>query len=93
MPFLAQLVRRTSGALYMLLTVRSATKDHIGVITETSEVTSAMREHHSGFSFVHSGLIQDAVPRSKEAKLLACVMKVIDTALELNGRNRQIEIA
>lgn len=67
----------------LLLTVRSATKDHIGEITEA-------RASNAGFSFVHSGLSQGAIPRSKEAKLLAFVTKAIDSALELNGSAQQM---
>jgi len=77
-------VRRTSGALMLLLTVRSATKDHIG------EITSGTPASHSGFSFVHSGLSKDSIPRSKEAKLLSFVTKAIDSALELNGSAQQM---
>ena len=84
MPFLAQLVRRTSGALMLLLTVRSATKDHIGDIVE--EITS-----NKGFSFVHSGL-SPPVPRRKEAELLAFVARAIDDALERNGRVEATEL-
>lgn len=91
MPFMAQLVRRTSGALMVLLTVRSATKDHFEELTKATTTTSApTRASHSGFSFVHSGLSHNPVPRSREAKLLSFVTKAVDCALEFNGSSQQM---
>jgi len=92
MPFLAQLVRRTSGALMLLLTVRTATKDHIAEVAEGSGAQSSIMSTHTGFSFVHSGLSPNSIPRSREAKLLACVTKAIDSALEFNGSTQQMAL-
>jgi hypothetical protein len=91
MPFLAQLVRRTSGALLLLLVVRGTTKDHIGEVTDRDKPSalSTTQPTHSGFTFVHSGLTHASVQRDKEAKLLAYVTKAIDSALELNGTSHQ----
>lgn len=85
MPFLAQLVRRTSGALMLLLTVRGATKDHLG--ESPFPTNSATQPEQSRFTFVHSCLSPATVRKGEEAKLLASVTKAIDSALELNGRN------
>jgi hypothetical protein len=90
MPFLAQLVRRTSGALYMIMTVRNATKDHIEKITNLED--EEPRSTPSGFTFVHSGLSEPVIPRRKEAKLLAFVTKTLDYALEWNGISQELRI-
>jgi hypothetical protein len=83
MPFLAQLVRRTTGALMLLMTVRSATKDYIEKIAnvEDDEVSAPS----SGFTFINSGISEPEVPQRREAELLAFVSRVVDCALESNG--------
>jgi hypothetical protein len=92
MPFLAQLVRRTSGALMLLMLVRSATKDHIEAITngEDQDDTSvtAPSKGATKFRFIHSTLSRNVVTRGTEARLLAFVTKAIDSALELNGMSQ-----
>lgn len=90
MPFLAQLVRRTSGALMLLQTVRRATKDHLVEISESPAFFSTNEQAQTRFTFVHSGLTQATIPKGQEAKLLASVSKAIDSALELNGSSQQL---
>jgi hypothetical protein len=89
MPFLAQLVRRSSGAQMLLMTVRSATKDHIEKIAKAEDEkdphVAAAPKGQSSFHFVHSSLSPNVIRRSTEAKTLAFVTKAIDSALELNG--------
>jgi hypothetical protein len=89
MPFLAQLVRRSSGAQMLLMTVRSATKDHIEKIAKAEDEkdphVAAAPKGQSSFHFVHSSLSPNVITRSTEAKTLAFVANAIDSALELNG--------
>ncbi|KAH8803134.1 hypothetical protein F5884DRAFT_861470 [Xylogone sp. PMI_703] len=92
-PFFSQLVRRSSGAQMLLMTVRSATKVHIEKTIKEEEQASdhfsASNRKSNGatFNFVHSNLSQKAIPRSTEANTLAFVTKAIDYALERNGSN------
>lgn len=87
MPLLAQLVRRTSGAFSMLVTVRNATKIHIDKISHEEDDSS--NSSAKGLTFVHSTFSKTTVSRSKEATLLAFVTRDIDSALELNGSGRE----
>ncbi|RFU30621.1 hypothetical protein B7463_g5723, partial [Scytalidium lignicola] len=91
-PFFSQLVRRSSGAQMLLMTVRSATKVHIENTIKAEEqasdnVSSRRKSNTTTFNFVHSNLSQEAIPRSTEANTLAFVTKAIDYALERNGSN------
>lgn len=107
MPFLAQLVRRTSGALMLLRTVRAATRDFLEKITEEGEDEVEGRkvgekENEGGkmkgagemrLRFVYEGFEgneRDEDSRGAEARLLACVARVVDEALELNGSSREM---
>ncbi|KAH7333080.1 hypothetical protein BKA65DRAFT_596698 [Rhexocercosporidium sp. MPI-PUGE-AT-0058] len=97
MPFLAQLVRRTSGALMLLRTVRAATRDHIERITEAENAGDNATLTDGGqkradtvrLKFVYEGFDRAGENRIAEAKLLACVTKVVDEALELNGSRQE----
>jgi hypothetical protein len=80
MPFLAQLIRRSSGALMLLMTVRSATKDYIEKISGREE-----GNRNGNLQFVHSRFSKMEAERSTEAKLLASVTREVDAALEKNG--------
>jgi len=80
----------------LLMTMRSATKDHIEKIAKAEEdaepTPPARTPGSSSFRFVHSNLSQNVVPRSKEAKMLAFVTKAIDSALEYNGTEQDSRI-
>lgn len=96
MPFLAQLVRRSSGAQMVLMNIRTATRDQLEKITRAeydSELSAKSNRTedindgagYKGFQFVHSSLSKMCVNRSTEARLLASVTKQVDEALESNG--------
>ncbi|KUJ06339.1 uncharacterized protein LY89DRAFT_790625 [Mollisia scopiformis] len=118
MPFLAQLVRRSSGAQMLLMTVRTATRDQIEKIARAEYDSEREGEAgaraggvgvgvggagggggggggggsgggsgggYKGFQFVHSRFSEVKVTRSTEARLLACVTRAVDEALEANG--------
>lgn len=96
MPFLAQLVRRSSGAQMLLMTVRTATRDQVEKIAQAEQDGSGDSKR-SGFKTVpsdnfrfvhHSTSSQGAVNRSTEARTLAVVTKAIDVALESNGSSQ-----
>ena len=82
MPFLTQLMRLSSGAQMLLMTVRSATKDHIEKVTKAEDASNphvaAAPKGQTSFHFVHSSLSPNVITRNTEAK-------AIDSALELNG--------
>jgi hypothetical protein len=44
---------------------------------------------YKGFQFVHSRFSENRVTRSTEARLLACVTRAVDEALEANGSLRE----
>ncbi|KAF8854311.1 hypothetical protein BDZ45DRAFT_45449 [Acephala macrosclerotiorum] len=100
MPFLAQLVRRSSGAQMLLMTVRTATRDQIEKIARAEYASGTASSRSSGndigggskgFQFVHSSFSEVKVTRSTEAKLLACVTRAVDEALEANGSLGSLE--
>ncbi|PVH74660.1 hypothetical protein DL98DRAFT_658625 [Cadophora sp. DSE1049] len=97
MPFLAQLVRRTSGALMLLRTVRAATRDYMEKIAEGEDEVESGKHGIGGrkvpgemrLRFVYEGFERNEESRTAEAKLLACVTRVVDEALELNGSSQE----
>jgi len=87
----------------LLMTVRTATRDQIEKFAEadhaSEEVFSKKRSELEGgtgggykdFQFVHSAFSPIAVTRSTEARLLACVARAVDEALETNGSTVSLE--
>ena len=81
----------------LLRTVRAATRDFLEKIAEDGDGDEYADERRGKrkeagevrLRFVYENLERNEETRCTEAKLLACVTRVVDEALELNGSSQE----